>query len=72
MPRQQIIWWPTSVCARKMGLDKDVLLYYKQRGVFTEGLHYRKDSMTGGFTWNVEAANQRLAEARHKAKAEAA
>lgn len=55
-----------------MGLDKDVLLYYKQRGVFTEGLHYRKDSMTGGFTWNVEAANQRLAEARHKAKAEAA
>lgn len=72
MPREQIIWWPTSVCARKIGLDKDVLLYYKQRGVFRENLHYRKDNMTGGFTWNVQATGERLEEARREARAEAA
>lgn len=63
---KQIIWWPTSVCARKLGLDRDVLVYYKERGVFKEHLHFRKDTMSGGYTWNVEATGQRLAEAKRE------
>ena len=55
MNSTDVIWWPTNQAAARMGLTKHHLLAWKDKGVFTENVHFRRAGMGSGFAWDVEA-----------------
>ena len=60
MTATSVIWWPTTSAATRLGVTKHHLLSWMNRGVFTEGVHYRHAGMGSGYAWNLEATKAAL------------